>query len=116
VEIPDTAVWAAALSVAGTVVAGVKITWTWVTKQFDYKDARVKYLEDQLVTTAQKCADDQARLIQDMTQVYVKKVDEGAEFNRSLLQANMATAAEFTSAVQGLTNEVRRAGDMGGPT
>jgi hypothetical protein len=117
VEIPDTAVWAATISVAGTVVAGVKITWTWLSQQFNLKDtiiagkdSRIKFLEDELVKQARGCADEKATIVQTMSRVYVAKVDQAAELDRSILQANMASMSEFTAVVRELTHEVRGRG------
>lgn len=127
-EIPDGAVWAAAIGTAGVVAAAVRISWAYVVRQFDAKDARVASLEDALVKTEQACgarvsaaqtelvraerdcAIEKIKFVRELTQVYVTKVDEGAEFSRSLLQANNAHLSEFAGAVDRLAEQIRARG------
>lgn len=116
-EVPDNAIWAAALSLAGTLVAGVKIAVSWISSQFDKKDvliaekdARIKQLEGDLVATTRTCADEKAEIVKAMSATYVQKVDQGADLDRSILQANFAAMSDFTTSVKELTAEVRGAG------
>lgn len=112
-EIPDAAIWAAAGTVGVTFVGAVKVSWAFVTRQLETRDAkikaqesRVKGLEESLVKKTEECAEERIKAREAMTQIYVSRVDEGAELARGILQANNAHMSEFTGAVDHLTAQV----------
>lgn len=123
-EIPDGAVISAAIALAGSVIGGVRISWAYITKQFEAKDARIASLEDQLVAAKEngaaalvaktkECAAELKQTVREMTDVYVESVGESASMSRSLLQSNMSTSQELAQNIRILADEVRRQGNGG---
>lgn len=121
-DIPDGAVISAAIGAAGAVIGAVRISWSYITRQFEVKDARIASLEDQLVAAKQsgadamvaktkECAQELKETVSEMTHVYVQSVNEGAVLSRGMLQSNMAASSELAGEIKILADEVRRLGN-----
>jgi hypothetical protein len=100
-EIPDSAVWAAAGSLVVTVIGGVKVVWAWLAKREEAREAaRAKIDEDRGKehATALKVKDDQiAALSEQVGKILASK--------REILDTREATIKDLSKKLSAKSDE-----------